>query len=222
MGRRSLPRVDKNIDLSEFLFSLPEAPASWEPRQLFDRQFDLEIEVGSGKGLFLTNAGKQFPERNFLGIEIARKYARFAAARLARHGLTNAKLIHGDAMRLFVDYVPSDQIAAVHVYFPDPWWKKRHRRRRVLNAALVRNVQRVLVPHGQFHFWTDVREYFESSLQLIAESTSLAGPFEVAEQQPQHDLDYRTHFERRMRLHQEAVYRARFEQSESAGPDAPT
>ncbi len=222
MGRRALRKIDPQLDLAPYLRELDQLPCPLDPAELFGRSAPLEVEIGCGKGLFLLNAARQHPDRHFLGIEVAEKYARFSAARLAKHALRNALMVHGDGQRLMREYLSDGSVSAVHIYFPDPWWKKRHRRRRVLNAALVRNVQRVLVPHGQLHFWTDVREYFESSLQLIAESTSLAGPFEVAEQQPQHDLDYRTHFERRMRLHQEAVYRARFEQSESAGPDAPT
>jgi len=69
---------------------------------------------------------------------------------------------------------------------------------------------RTLEPAGRLHFWTDVREYFESTLRLISKHTPLVGPLEVPESTPQHDLDYRTHFERRTRLHDEPVYRSEF------------
>jgi tRNA (guanine-N7-)-methyltransferase len=98
----------------------------------------------------------------------------------------------------------------VHVYFPDPWWKARHKKRRVMNEAFVREVERTLMPGGTLHFWTDVEEYFATTLELLAASTGLNGPLPVAEQPAQHDLDYRTHFERRMRLHGETVHRAEF------------
>jgi tRNA (guanine-N7-)-methyltransferase len=101
-------------------------------------------------------------------------------------------------------------VAAVHVYFPDPWWKMRHRKRRVLNEKFLREVERVLEPGGTLHFWTDVEEYYESTLELIRTTTSLSGPAAVAESLPEHDLDFRTHFERRTRLHGEAVYRSEF------------
>ena len=95
---------------------------------MFDRDAPLEIEVGSGKGLFLQSAASTNPDHNFLGIEIATKYARFAAARLARSGLPNAVMVHGDAQPIFAELLPDNSLAAVHVYFPDPWWKKRHRK----------------------------------------------------------------------------------------------
>ena len=175
MGRRSLPRVDKNIDLSEYLYELAKLPDSWSIVDFFVDDAELELEVGSGKGLFMQTAASDHPDRNFVGIEIAGKYARFAAAKLARRGLTNAKMLHGDAMRLIQNHVPDASLAAVHVYFPDPWWKKRHFKRRIMNDTFLKHVQRVLKPEGELHFWTDVEEYFESALEQVAESTSWKG-----------------------------------------------
>jgi tRNA (guanine-N7-)-methyltransferase len=139
---------------------------------------------------------------------VARKYALHAASRLHRRSLENACLVHGDALRLFGELLPDASLTAVHVYFPDPWWKARHKKRRVMNASFLRNVERTLLPGGTLHFWTDVQEYFETTLELIRESIKLEGPFEVAERPAEHDLDYRTHFERRMRLTGLPVYRA--------------
>jgi tRNA (guanine-N7-)-methyltransferase len=177
---------------------------------MFDRVARLEIEVGSGKGLFLVNASGENPDRNFLGCEISRKYARFAAARLVRAQRANAIVLHGDARELFHDVLPDSCAAAAHVYFPDPWWKKRHMRRRLLNGPFLMDLERTLEPGGILHFWSDVEEYFRGTLELIAESTKLAGPFDVAERPAEDDMDYRTHFERRMRLHEVPVYRAEF------------
>lgn len=76
--------------------------------------------------------------------------------------------------------------------------------------ALVSHVERTLLPGGEFHFWTDVEEYFQTSLELVAAETRLEGPIEVAEAPAEHDMDYRTHFERRVRAQGEPVYRAQF------------
>jgi tRNA (guanine-N7-)-methyltransferase len=210
MGRRALRKVDPTLDLSAHFREFAQLPCPWDAAALFGRAAPLEVEVGSGKGLFLRSAAAACPEVSFLGIEIAAKYARFAAAAAARRGLANVVVLAGDALRLFAEVLPSESLAAVHVYFPDPWWKKRHRKRRVMNEAFLRDVERTLLPGGMLHFWTDVEEYFQSTLALIAASTRLAGPLPVAEQPAEHDLDYRTHFERRMRLHDEAVYRSQF------------
>ncbi len=210
MGRRALRRIDPNLDLANHLKLPADLPTPWSAVALFEREAPLEIEVGSGKGLFLAAAASRQPEVDFLGIEIGRKYARFAAARLAQRALPNAKMVNGDALELFRQQIPDRSLAAIHVYFPDPWWKARHKKRRVMNEGFLRDVERTLQPAGRLHFWTDVEEYFQSTLELIAAATKLTGPLPVAEQPAQHDLDYRTHFERRMRLHALPVYRSEF------------
>lgn len=212
MARRALRRINPQLDLSRHFSTVEELLANGAaPLALFDRAAPLEVEVGSGKGLFLVSAAQQRPEHNFLGIEIATKYARFAAAKLARQQMTNARMIHGDALALFRVWFAADSLTAVHVYFPDPWWKKRHKKRRVLSEEFLCDVQRTLVAGGRLHFWTDVEEYFQTTLDLIAATVPLRGPLPVAERPAEHDLDYRTHFERRTRKSELPVYRAEFE-----------
>jgi tRNA (guanine-N7-)-methyltransferase len=210
MGRRALPKVDPNIDLSPYLLSCQQLSDPWDADGLFCRSAPVELEVGSGKGLFVVTAASQAADRNFVGIEISGKYARFAAARLARRALSNAKMVHGDARWLFAERLSDVSLAAVHVYFPDPWWKKRHHKRRIMTPDFLANVQRVLTPGGRFHFWTDVREYFQLSLRQVADTTRLSKPRFVAPRAAAHNLDYQTHFERRMRLHNQPIYRAEF------------
>lgn len=210
MGRRALRKIDPDLDYSDWLREEEELPEQLPNAALFGRTAPLEIEVGSGKGLFLTRATESCPEHDFLGIEIAGKYARYAAAALAKREQVNGKLVHGDGVRIFSQRVQSESLAAVHVYFPDPWWKQRHRRRRVMHEAFLQQVQRTLCPNGVLHFWTDVLEYYENTLELIAQVTQLQGPDIPAPKQAEHDLDYHTHFERRMRLSDLPVYRALF------------
>jgi len=214
MGRRALRKIDPSLDLSDFFREAAELPPQFDPAVLFRRAAPLEVEVGSGKGLFLSGASRSQPEHNFLGIEIARKYARFAAARLTKQPVANALLVCGDALVLFRQWFPDSSLAAIHVYFPDPWWKKRHKKRRVMNEDFLRDVERTLVPGGKLHFWTDVAEYFQTTLALISATVQLAGSLPVVEKAAEHDLDYRTHFERRTRKHELPVYRAEF----SKGP----
>ncbi len=214
MGRRALPKVDPQLDLTSYFRTLEELPQPLVASDLFETDAPLEIEVGSGKGLFIQNAAASCPQHNFLGIEVARKYARFTSARLAKRGLRNAVAIHGDGLRLMREWIPDNSIAAVHVYFPDPWWKKRHHKRRVLTEPFLADVYRTLNHQGRFHFWTDVQEYYSATLELITEHTRFSGPLAVEEKLPEHDLDYRTHFERRTRLNEAPVYRAEFIKAE--------
>jgi tRNA (guanine-N7-)-methyltransferase len=210
MPRRALRKLDPRLDLARHYKELEGLPRPWDPRALFGRDAPLVVEVGSGKGLFLAAAAACQPAHNYLGIELALKYARYIGGRLAQRNLSNAVIVHGDALAIFRELLPASSVTAVHVYFPDPWWKKRHKKRRVLNEAFLRDVERTLSPGGSLHFWTDVEEYFDSTLTLIAQVTTFAGPFDVPESAAEHDLDYRTHFERRTRKNQQPVYRAEY------------
>jgi len=216
MGRRALRKPDPSLDLSRHLVAMEGLARPWDAAALFGRRAPLEVEIGSGKGLFLRNAAAERPDVDFLGIEVGGKYARFAAAALAKRGITNAKVVQGDAVRFFAEILPGECLAAVHVYFPDPWWKTRHKKRRVLRESLLRDVERTLLPGGTLHFWTDVEEYFRTTLGLLAEVTRLVGPIDVPERPAEHDMDYRTHFERRTRQHNEPVYRAEFRKPTTA------
>jgi len=210
MGRRALRKIDPGLDLSRHVKTFDELPRPWDAEVLFGRGAPLEVEVGSGKGLFLRSAAVERPDVDFLGIEIGPKYARFAAAGLVKRAIPNAVVVIADAGRVFAEVLPDACLAAVHVYFPDPWWKKRHAKRRLMRPDFAGHVERTLLPGARLHFWTDVEEYFHATLRTLADHTGLAGPLEVPESPAEHDMDYRTHFERRMRRHGEPVYRAEF------------
>lgn len=210
MGRRALEKIDPSLDLSGNLRTFEELPSPWDPCALFGRVAPLELEVGTGKGLFLRTAAAERPDVDFLGIDIRGKYAQYAAAGLVNRGLKNAVVVAGDALRILAELVPDGSLAAVHVYFPDPWWKGRHKKRRVMREPLIRDVERTLISGGRLHFWSDVRVYFDTTLDLLAAHGGLQGPIEVPELPAEHDMGYRTHFERRMRMHDEPVYRAEF------------
>jgi len=215
MPRRALRKIAVDADLSAWLKSLESLQPPLDRQGLFGREARFEVELGSGKGLFLSAAAAATPQTDFLGLEVAGKYARHIAAKLAQRGLDNARVIHGDGLRVFREFLGDASVAAIHVYFPDPWWKARHKKRRVINESFLRDVVRTLEPGGSLHFWTDVEEYFQTALALIAETTPLVGPLDVVEQPAAHDLDFRTHFERRTRLHALPVYRSEFRKSAS-------
>ncbi len=214
MGRRALPKIDPAVDFSRHITEVEDLPTPFDPQSLFADRRDLEIEVGSGKGLFVLNESERNPDRNYLGNEIAVKYCKFAAYRLAKQERPNAHMLRGDGLKLFRELLPDESAVAVHVYFPDPWWKERHRRRRVMQPGFIADLQRVLQPGGKFHFWTDVEEYFQQTMDLMQEHSNLEGPSDVPETPADHDMDYRTHFERRMRKGNHDVFRSQFRKAD--------
>ena len=229
MARRSLGKLDISVDFSRHLLGFEDFPREKRAdfAAIFGRSAPLELEIGSGRGMFLGNTAVARPEYDFLGVEIGRKYAKFCAILLAKRGIENAKAFCGDAVRVLRELIDENTLRAVHVYFPDPWWKRAHRKRRVPREETLRLIESRLETGGTMHFRTDVLEYYQSTLTLVAQTTSLEGPFEDPgnDGSGNDDLEiggsgndgpeidgkaYRTHFERRTLLHDEPVYRAVF------------
>ncbi|MCA9129535.1 MAG: tRNA (guanosine(46)-N7)-methyltransferase TrmB [Planctomycetales bacterium] len=203
---QSSSRISAEVVVARDLF---DQPATWP--ELVSGSRPVELEIGSGKGLFLVTAASQRTAHEFVGVELAAKFANRAAARIAKHGLeTRVKMLRGDAQQFLQVVVPDESVAGIHVYFPDPWWRNKHKKRRVLNDQTLGDIQRALVPGGQFHFWTDVLDYYEHICARTMDTTQLAGPAFVPQRVAQHTMDYTTHFERRARAHSQPVYRAIF------------
>jgi tRNA (guanine-N7-)-methyltransferase len=137
--------------------------------QIFGRPGPIHIEIGSGKGTFLVNQAKAQPDVNFLGIEWARKYYRFTVDRIGRWSLTNVRLIRTDAATLVREHVEDNSVDCFHIYFPDPWPKRRHHRRRFLCSVNLDNLIRSLKASGQIRIATDHAEYFDWIKQLMAD-----------------------------------------------------
>jgi tRNA (guanine-N7-)-methyltransferase len=198
------------LDTAGFTLDFPQGggPVAWA--EVFGNDHPVALEVGSGKGLFLANAAAADPGRNFLGIELSRKYARRAAERVARRKLVNVRVVAGDARLFLARYVPPASLRAVHVYFPDPWWKARHKKRRVFGEPLVADVERGLEPGGDLQIATDVEEYFGVIRDLMAAHPRFQEQPIPEPKDPEHDLDYLTNFERKYRLEGRPIYRVHY------------
>src|SRR3954466_15088321 len=99
-------------------------PIDW--RELFSNDHPVELEIGMGKGTFLTEQARARPETNFFGIEWARWFWRYASDRLRRHNCLNARTVRAEASFFLTEFVPDASLSALHIYFPDPWPKARH------------------------------------------------------------------------------------------------
>ncbi|MEZ6093521.1 MAG: tRNA (guanosine(46)-N7)-methyltransferase TrmB [Pirellulaceae bacterium] len=205
--------MDRSIDFSGHFREIADLDDAFQPDSYFPSSQPLEIEIGSGKGLFLLSQSGLNPNINYLGIEIAKKYARYAAYRLAKFERANARMLRGDAIGFIDKHCSADSVAAIHVYFPDPWWKAKHRKRRVVSEELAKIAERILIPGGELHFWTDVQEYFETGCEAIQNASSLAGPTPEPPLGNGDKTPYRTHFERRMFINDHDVFRCKFEKT---------
>jgi tRNA (guanine-N7-)-methyltransferase len=194
--------------LAPYFVGTPDEPAPLDFRALFGDARSVELEVGFGKGLFLVTAGQARPDVGFLGVEVERKYVLFTATRLAKRGLRNVRVACADARAFLRDRISSASLDAVHVYFPDPWWKTRHRKRRVFTEEFAAQVERVLQPGGRLHLVSDVAEYFEVMMGIQAARSGMQRLPPPDPKHPAHDLDYLTNFERKYRKEGRPIHRA--------------
>ena len=176
---------------------------------LFGNANPVEFEVGFGKGLFLATSAEAHTNINYFGVEIVRKYQLYATTRLARRNLTNARTCCADAARVMRDHVDAASVAAVHVYFPDPWWKARHKKRTLFTPEFAALVVKVLAPGGVLHFATDVPDYADMVAEVLAGVPELRALAPPEEREAAHDMDYLTNFERRFRKQGKPIRRSR-------------
>lgn len=202
-------RREPAVDLRPYFLTFNDLPAGREIewQEFFGNPNPVEIDVGCHRGVFLLNAALTTPATNFLGIEIDFTEGRRAARKLWKRQLPNARVLGGDARWALGRLIRPASVAAVHVYFPDPWWKKKHRSRRLFNDEFVVLAARVLQPAGLLHSWSDVEDYFQVISALMDHSPLFEPLPPPAENEPQHDLDYHTGFERKKRKEGGIVYR---------------
>jgi len=134
---------------------------------LFAVSAPVEIEIGSGKGTFLLNQAQQYPQINYLGIEWANKYYLYSIDRVRRGQLTNVKFLRADARDFIGRFVRDRAVSVFHIYFPDPWPKTRHHKRRFFAVENILQVIRCLSDNGQVRIATDHAEYFEIIRQVF-------------------------------------------------------
>ena len=172
MRRRASLRVSHQTAVDPFGLEVRNLPKPIAGRFLFGNEHPLEVEIGVGKGAFLVGEASSRTDTNFIGIERARRYWLHASDRLRRQQCWNARAILVDAGYFLAEFVPDTVLTAVYVHFPDPWPKKRHHKRRLIQPALVEQVERVLVSGGRLQVVTDHLEYFEQ-IEAIVRSSSL-------------------------------------------------
>jgi tRNA (guanine-N7-)-methyltransferase len=133
-----------------------------------------EVELGFGKGRYLLRRSLEEPQGRFLGVEVAAKYFGVLTHRATKKQVPNLMALCGEALFLLATVLPRGFARRVHVYFPDPWPKSRHRRRRLLDPSTLDLVLGLLVPGGRLAFVTDFQEYGETVREILSSHPGLA------------------------------------------------
>ena len=142
--------------------------------QIFQRDAPVACEIGFGDGGALKEMAAARPEWNFLGIEVHRPGVGNLMLRLEQADISNVRIIRDDAVNILRHVIPADSLSRLHLYFPDPWPKKRHHKRRILSPEFADLAASRLLPgEGVFHFATDWEEYAEAALETLQACESL-------------------------------------------------
>jgi len=144
---------------------------------------DLELEIGAGHGGYALAFGARHPDRVLVAVEQRRKFAADLLDRARQRKLGNLVVLNGDARLLAPRLFPEGSLAAVHVHFPDPWWKRRHVRRRLVDDGMSTLLLRLLRPGGLLDFRTDVEDYARGAVARLEEAgfENVSGPGRFAE-----------------------------------------
>jgi tRNA (guanine-N7-)-methyltransferase len=155
-------------EYAEIVLGPDEVEGKADFASIFGRAAAVHVEVGSGKGTFLVNQARAHPDIDFIGIEWARKYYRYAVDRMGRWGLKNVRLIRTDAAAFVAENIGDESVECFHVYFPDPWPKKRHHKRRFISDTNLGQMLRCLKSGGTIRMATDHADYFEHIKEVLA------------------------------------------------------
>ncbi|MET0135091.1 MAG: tRNA (guanosine(46)-N7)-methyltransferase TrmB [Kibdelosporangium sp.] len=157
--------------LGREVLELPDGPL--EVDSWFGRTAPVVLEIGSGMGETTARLAAAAPEVNYLAAEVYQAGLAQLMMRADDLGLTNLRLLRGDAVILLTDHIPAGSLSEVRLYFPDPWPKKRHHKRRIVQPDFVALVSSRLAPGGRFHMATDWEHYAEHMLEVCSAEPSL-------------------------------------------------
>ncbi|MBA3489455.1 MAG: tRNA (guanosine(46)-N7)-methyltransferase TrmB [Longispora sp.] len=166
------------------VYGLPENE-TFEQESVFGRRAPLVLEIGSGMGDATIEMAAADPERDYVAVEVHTPGIANLLHLIADHELSNVRVFNGDALE-FVRTLPEDSLTAVHAFFPDPWPKTRHHKRRLIQTGHVAILGSRLMPGGVLHCATDWAAYAESMLEVLSADTNLINAFEGYAPRPEH------------------------------------
>jgi tRNA (guanine-N7-)-methyltransferase len=141
--------------------------------EVFGRQASLVVEIGFGNGESLAQMAAAYPDVDYIGIEVHRPGVGHLMMKLAEQGLTNVRIYCHDAIDILEQRIADNSLAGIHLFFPDPWPKKKHHKRRIVRPGFVELITRKLKKGGYFHAATDWRPYAESMLSELSTASGI-------------------------------------------------
>jgi tRNA (guanine-N7-)-methyltransferase len=174
---------------------VPYRAAPLDFTQVFGRTAPVVAEIGFGMGETTARIAAESPGTDYLGIEVHSPGVGSLLRQVEERALSNVRIVQHDAVEVLRDMVPADSLAAIHVFFPDPWPKKRHHKRRLLQPEFVELAATRLAPGGRLHVATDWQEYAEHVLAVLSSNARLRNTVEGFAPRPAHRPE--TKFERR-------------------------
>lgn len=201
-----VPRVKQHTE--RFLYTPPTWFQLLDWSAVFGNANPIEIDLGCGDGTFLVNRAAKHPDRNFLGVERLLGRARKADRKAQRLALTNVRLLRIESSYAVGFLFPPGSVSVIHILFPDPWPKKRHHKRRLLQVEFALSLAKTLVAGGEVRFATDHAEYFEEAVAAFRES-GIWVEFPLPEPAADERTDFETEFVREGRTIQRIGFRTR-------------
>jgi tRNA (guanine-N7-)-methyltransferase len=141
--------------------------------QIFGRQAPLIVEIGFGNGSSLADMAAANPHINYLGLEVHKPGVGHLMMLLAEKDIKNVRIYHHDAIEILEQKIPDHSLAGVHLFFPDPWQKRRHHKRRIVRPSFVELLTKKLMPGGYFHAATDWQHYAKDMLEILSTGSGL-------------------------------------------------
>ncbi|MGL4204647.1 MAG: tRNA (guanosine(46)-N7)-methyltransferase TrmB [Aeromonadaceae bacterium] len=164
---------------------------------LFGREAPVVLEIGFGMGASLVEMAKAAPEKNFIGIEVHRPGVGACLTSAEEAGITNLRLFCHDAVEVLEQMIPDQSIDTLQLFFPDPWHKSRHHKRRIVQPAFVQMLRPKLKLGGVFHMATDWQNYAEQMLEVMSVAEGFANTSAFGDYVPRPDSRPLTKFEQR-------------------------
>lgn len=196
-GGRMTEGQQKSYDAHWAVYGLNLDEGRIEYSSVFGREADVVLEVGFGMGASLVEMAKNAPEKDFIGIEVHPPGVAKLMMLAAEQGVTNLRVYCDDAIEVMAKCLPPKAASAFQLFFPDPWHKKRHNKRRIVQPLFAEQVSSVLKEGGYFHMATDWQPYAEHMMEVMEGQTLYTNAMGKAEYHPRPEWRPFTKFEQR-------------------------